>query len=273
MKPRIAIPQPSSDPAYVAKVLPQYRHAVELAGGEAVEVPLELDNQQIARLAMTCDAVLLPGCRADVNPEKYGAPRDPHTAADDPRRDNADELLLQDAYNMRKPVLGICFGLQTLNVWRTGTLRQHLDTGVQHSGNAHGTAPPHRAIVDPRSRLGEILGVVIPSGAERTEAESRNLHHSRSATAVAGNGDGGTGNELLELTVNSSHHQAAETVGDGLRAVAWCPNDNVVEAIEGTAPDHFVVGVQWHPETLLNTVPLHMGLYRAFVHKARENRR
>jgi putative glutamine amidotransferase len=248
MKPRIAIPQPHSASAeYVARVLPHYFRAVDLAGGEPVEIPLEPDNHQIARLATTCDAVLLPGSRADINPEKYGAARDPHTAPDDPLRDNVDELLLQDAYNMHKPLLGICFGLQSLNVWRTGSLVQHLSGPVRHSGNSHNPAPPHRIVIATGSRLAALIKELIPD----SEANTRRPQ--------------------FELTVNSSHHQAAAAVGDGLRAVAWCPDDNVIEALEGDAPDHWVVAVQWHPERMPDDSAAR-ALFRAFITAARERR-
>ena len=79
--------------------------------------------------------VLLPGSRADVEPEKYGAVRDPHTAPADNKRDAVDQLLLQDAFNMKKPVLGICYGLQILNVYRSGTLLQHVEL---HEAGADG---------------------------------------------------------------------------------------------------------------------------------------
>src|ERR1700727_256673 len=72
------------------------------------------------------DVVLLPGSKADVDPAKFGATRSPHSAAGDPRCDTVDELLLQDAYNMRKPILGISYGLQSLNVYRSGSLIQHI---------------------------------------------------------------------------------------------------------------------------------------------------
>src|SRR6266545_7351969 len=152
MKPRIAIPRAhSADSAYAQRVMPQYSEAVRRAGGEPVELPLELKNEEIARLATLCDAVLLPGSRADVNPEKYDQPRGPKTADPDPPRDNVDELLLQDAYNMRKPVLGICFGLQSLNVWRTGTLIQDIASGVAHT--ARDLARAQQVLVDPVSKL------------------------------------------------------------------------------------------------------------------------
>ena len=133
MKPRIAIPVPNSTrPLYVTVALPQYERAIRAAGGEPVIIPVNASNAEIAQAVKRCDAVLLPGSPADVDPEKYGAQRNPKTAPSDAFRDNADELLLQDAYNMRKPVLGICYGLQSLNVWRTGTLDQELPDGVNH---------------------------------------------------------------------------------------------------------------------------------------------
>jgi putative glutamine amidotransferase len=242
MRPKIAIPQPHSrDPEHVAKAFPQYCRAIEIAGGEPVEVPLQLANHRIARLATICAGILLPGSSADVDPERYGALRHPRTTPEDPARANADELLLQDAHNMRKPLLGICFGLQSLNVWRSGTLRQHLEGPVQHVGTAQEPALSHPVTVAPDSRLAAILGV------------------------------GSTGRNPALLTVNSSHHQAAEAVGDGLRAVAWCPEDSVIEALEGIVSNHWVVAVQWHPERMTEDLAA-LGLFRAFVDAAGERR-
>src|SRR5258708_22658668 len=134
MKPRIAIPEPtSSNPEYNHRSLPQYVNAVEAEGAEAVVIPASATPHEIAKLVTNCEAVLLPGSPADVDPQKFGADRDARTAAADPGRDNLDELLLQDAHNLHKPVLGICYGLQSLNVWRTGTLVQHIEnTSINH---------------------------------------------------------------------------------------------------------------------------------------------
>jgi putative glutamine amidotransferase len=233
--------------------MPQYKEAIEQAGGEVVVVPLDLDNHQIARLATMCDGVLLPGSDADVNPEKYEEVRGPQTSDADPARDNVDELLLQDAYGMRKPVLGICFGIQVLNVWRSGTLVQDIESTVAHRKVPHGRVGAseertaqgtvrrdedaghevfHAVEIEPGSMLSEIVG-----GSDRT-------------------------------TVNSSHHQAVERVGDGLRVVARCPEDGVIEAVEGTAANHLVLGVQWHPERM--TDPASKAIFRAFVEAARQ---
>lgn len=238
-RPRIAIPIPNSTrPEYVARSLPQYEHAVRESGGEPVVIGLKATPGEIAQAIKHCDAVLLPGSPADVDPEKYGAERHAKTAPADAFRDNLDELLLQDAYNMHKPVLGICYGLQSLNVWRTGTLDQDLSETVNHrAGRA--VAEAHRIEVDAHSKLAAILrrAGVLPEDAEATVA------------------------------VNSSHHQAAATVGDGLRLVAWCPEDGVKEAVESTT-HHFVLGVQWHPERDFDQSTASQAIFAAFVHAA-----
>jgi putative glutamine amidotransferase len=115
VKPRIAIPEPSAnDPAYSARSLAPYLRAVGSCGGEPVVIPLGLPPEDLAKRISGCSAVLLPGSNADVDPQKFNAERHPKTAAADPLRDAADELLLQDAYNLHKPIFGICYGLQSL---------------------------------------------------------------------------------------------------------------------------------------------------------------
>jgi len=214
--PRIAIPVPhSGDRAYAERALPQYEEAVRGAGGEPVRIELDLTPAQVIQQLEHCDAVLLPGSKADVDPREYGAERDGRTADADAKRDATDDLLLQDAYKMHKPVLGICYGLQSLNVYRSGSLVQHIESAVIHNA---GRAVPnaHTVEIVPRSLLAEIVGAT---------------------TSVA---------------VNSSHHQAADVPGDGLRVVARSTEDGVIEALEGTAPRHFVLAVQWHPERSVN---------------------
>src|SRR6202035_2152574 len=108
MVPRIAIPVPhSGDSDYAARSLPQYERAVEIAGGVPVRIPLNQSPTEILKLVESCDAVLLPGSKADVDPAKYNAQRSSQTAAVDSGRDTVDWILLDDAYNTRKPILGI----------------------------------------------------------------------------------------------------------------------------------------------------------------------
>lgn len=239
-KPRIAIPVPNSTrPEYADRSLPQYEHAVREAGGEPVVIQVNATPSEIAQAIKQCDAVLLPGSPADVDPEKYGAERHQKTAPADAFRDNTDELLLQDAYNMRKPVFGICYGMQSLNVWRTGTLDQDLADGVNHrAGRA--VAEAHTVQLDPHSRLATFL---------------------RKAGALPQTAP-------LTLPVNSSHHQAVASLGDGLRLVAWSPEDEVKEAVEGIANDHFVLAVQWHPERDYDASAASRAIFAAFVEAA-----
>jgi len=79
-----------------------------------------------------------------------------------------------------------------------------------------------------------------------------------------------SGQPAASVAVNSSHHQAADVVGDGLRAVARCPEDGVIEAIEGTVPGHYVLAVQWHPERTFEQDPASRRLFQAFVNSARQ---
>jgi putative glutamine amidotransferase len=72
------------------------------------------------------------------------------------------------------------------------------------------------------------------------------------------------------VPVNSSHHQSADVIGDGLRAVAFCAEDEVVEAIEGTTPGHYVVAVQWHPERTFEQDQVSANLFRTFIEAAQQ---
>jgi putative glutamine amidotransferase len=247
MKPRVAIPLPTSTNAdYNQRSWPQYAAAVERSGGQPVEIPLNATPVEIANLINTCQAVLLPGSPADVNPQKYGHDPIPETAPPDLPRENVDELLLQDAHNLYKPIFAICFGIQILNVWRGGTLVQDLSVlPVNHSAGKQ-VAIAHTAAVAPESLLGALL---TPEEAPAQENFSR-------------------------LPINSSHHQAIGIAGDGLRISARCPQDAVIEAVEGGqategATAHFVLGVQWHPERSYDLSPASRALFDRFIAEAK----
>ena len=238
MAPRIAIPVPHSDAEYAGRALPQYEQAVVMAGGEPVRIPLDVTPAEVTKLIERCDAVLLPGSKADVDPAKFAAARDPKTADADLKRDNVDELLLQDAYKMRKPVLGICYGLQILNVYRSGTLLQHIESPVNHEAGRAGVVA-HSVKVTPESKL---AGIIAPEDLRSGES--------------------------LILPVNSSHHQSADVIGDGLRIAARSPEDDVIEAVEGTSADHFVLAVQWHPERSVQEDKASRAIFGALVDAA-----
>ena len=165
--PRIAIPMPhsggsESDREYAERAIPQYEDAVRAAGGEPVRIGLDQSPADAATQFERCDGVVLPGSKADIDPQKYNADRHEKTAASDAKRDLIDELLLRDAYQRRKPVLGICYGLQSLNVCRLGTLVQDIESAIPKSQINHNAgravAKAHTVEIEPGSRLAEIVG-------------------------------------------------------------------------------------------------------------------
>jgi len=124
--------------------------------------------------------------------------------------------------------------LQILNVQRSGTLIQHIESPINHEAGRK-VPVAHTVEVDAGSRLAGIVKAT-PAG--------------------------------LEIPVNSSHHQAADVVGDGLRVVARCPQDGIIEALEGTSPDHFVLAVQWHPERSVENDEPSRAIFQALVDAA-----
>lgn len=237
MKVQIAIPVPtSSDADYNQRSLPSYLAALRAAGAEPVPIALDQAQDQVARVLDTTHGVLLPGSRFDVDPERFGERPIPQCGPADPARTAVDELLLQDAFNLQKPILGICHGCQSLNVWRNGSLIQDLDTQLHTQVNhraGRDVVEAHPIEISPGSRLEELL-----SGAPHSPK------------------------------VNSSHHQAVRIAGDNLRVAAVSPADGVIEAVELDSPDHFVVAVQWHPERTFTVSPFSRAIFTALVQAA-----
>lgn len=239
--PRIAVPfrtrrEEEAGAAMRAKIEPYYR-AIREAGGEPVPVSLLMPAREIPALLRTLDGVVLPGSPADVDPKWFRAKPHPKRNPPDADRERVDFTLLDYALHHDKPVLGICYGVQSLNVFLGGTLFQdipsELPQALEHRWlrrEAGQPEPHHPATLDPASRL--------------------------AALAPA-----------HEITVNSSHHQSPLDPGSELRFVAHSP-DGVVEAVEWATPEKWVFGVQWHPERL-TADPLAQALFRNLISAAR----
>jgi putative glutamine amidotransferase len=239
---RIAIPEPTSlDPEYNQRSLPPYLDALKSAGAEPLLIPLNEQQDRVAKLLAEAQGILLPGSRYDVDPERFNEMRIPACGDPDPGRTAADELMLQDAFNLRKPILAICHGTQNLNVWRNGTLFQdlptQLGTAVNHAPGRT-VAQAHLVRLTPGSRLATLLPPEETAGGEG------------------------------EPFVNSSHHQAIRTAGDQLRVVAVSPVDGVIEAVELDSADHWVVAVQWHPERTYAESPYSRAIFAEFLRAA-----
>jgi putative glutamine amidotransferase len=230
----IAIPEPtSSDPAYNQRTLPIYLAALHSAGATPIIIPLHERQDRVARLLNGVQGILLPGSRFDVDPQRYGETPLPGGNESDPVRTAVDELLFQDAFSLYKPILGICGGTQSLNAWLNGKLVQELKTEVNHR--------PGRDVVEAhpvRIMPGTRLAALIPRGSTD------------------------------EQMVNSTHHQAIQVPGDHLRVCAVSPADGVVEAVELDSREHFVLGVQWHPERTYAQSAFSRAIFAAFVQAA-----
>lgn len=242
---RIGIPVPTwADAEYNHRCWPQYAEAVRTAGGEPVSLALGLQMEQLAQVADGCDGYVLPGSPADVDPERYGAARNPASAPADPHREQCDEALLAHAAVQGKPVLAICFGMQILNVWSGGSLVQDLaPIPVNHAaGTAVETA--HSVQVEEESLLAGLLS--------RQEVRLK-------------------GTQRL-LGVNSSHHQAVETAGESLAVVARSAEDGVIEAMEGRVGAAAMLAVQWHPERSTATSAASRAMFLWLVSEAEDRR-
>jgi gamma-glutamyl-gamma-aminobutyrate hydrolase PuuD len=191
-----------------AVLLPRaYVDAVERAGGLPVVLP-PLPGV-IEGVLPRLDGLLLAG-GPDVEPRRYGQEPGPQTQPSRPERDAAELSLLATAVDARLPVLGICRGMQVLNVARGGTLIQHLPDAVGHDRHAPspGVYGEHEVRVAAGSRLATVIGEWVG--------------------------------------VPTYHHQGIDRLGDRLVPTAWA-DDGTVEALEDPELP-FCVGVQWHPE-------------------------
>ena len=230
----IAIPEPTSpryvsdSTAYNQRSLPQYLHSLYSAGATPIPIPLHETPQRVAKILSTCQGILLPGSPADIDPQKYGESAIPQCEHPDADRAAVDELLIQDAFNLHKPILAICQGTQALNVWCGGSLIQDIPTQIGRAVNHS----PGRIVTDAHSIE------ITPN--TRLAALAKGCHPER--------GEGSAFRELSLQHVNSSHHQSIQTPGDNLIVSAVSPQDNVIEAVELVSKDHFVIAIQWHPE-------------------------
>jgi putative glutamine amidotransferase len=241
-RPRIGVPwrTAAEEAANRRSKIDRYLNAVERTGGEAVLLSLSSGSDNLKRQAENLDAVLLTGSPADVDPSHFGAPRHPAAEAADASREQTDFALLEHALAANKPVLAICYGIQSLNVFLGGSLIQDIPTEI-------GTQIRHSPDEDE-----------LPDGTETPDAmHGSNLGVGRVYT-LAG---------AAQAEINSWHHQSVLDVGHGLRVTARAP-DGVVEAVEWMDGSNWVVGVQWHPERMPGD-PLADALFRDLVANAR----
>lgn len=215
----------------------RYYEAVAAAGGAPVLIPLLEDEDALRATYEACAGILIPG-GVDMDPATYGEAPHEKLGRIDPDRDRVELQLTRWCIEDKKPLLGLCRGLQVINVAQGGTLFQDLDAQLV-GAIRHDYFPTygferdhlsHNVAVEPTSRLRSLV-------------------------------------DLEQLPVNSMHHQGVKTLGKGLVACARA-SDGLIEAIE-SINGHWMVGVQWHPEVFESTDPHTRDLFRGFVNAAR----
>jgi putative glutamine amidotransferase len=212
VRPIIGITSYAQEASWGAWTLPaaliplSYVASVEQAGGRALVIPPAEDG--VDETLDILDGLILSG-GADIEPACYAAESGEKTVAQ-PERDHAEFVLLEAALRRDMPVLGICRGMQILNVLRGGGLHQHLPDVVGHEEHREtpGVFSEHEVELDPGSRTAAVLGP--------------------------------------RASVKSSHHQGIGTVGSGL-AASGVAHDDTIEVVEDPA-HRFAIGVLWHPE-------------------------
>lgn len=210
-----------------------YIRALIAAGATPLMIPPGLAAAALESLCARLDGLLLTG-GPDIAPALYGEDVLPECGEIDPERDELELTLTRLALARQMPMLGICRGMQTLNVACGGALYQDIASqrpnALAHEQQKR-TFLAHTVMVERDSRLCELLGAD-------------------------------------ELRVNSLHHQSVSRPGEGVRIVAWAP-DGVAEALE-LPGQRFAVAVQYHPEELVETDALSRRLFAAFTQACRE---
>jgi len=227
----LANPEKSGDPDLATLKNRRYLEALERAGATAVPLDERDSAARRAEAWASMDGLLLSG-GADIDPARYGEQAS-GSGPIEPGRDALEDEAYRSAMAAGVPILGVCRGLQAINVFAGGSLVQHLD-GHESAPYPSPAVTRHPLQLTAGSRLGVILG------------------------------------EASDLEVNSYHHQAitADRLAPGLRIAAVADHagaGDLVEAVESSDPDQWLMGVQCHPERTESSPPVFERLWAAFV--------
>jgi len=233
-KPWIGIPTRYHEKSEYIGQIRHYLDAILWAGGLPLMIPTTNDREIILEYVSRVHGVLLPGSPTDVDPSHYGSTPHEKLGKLYPERDTTDFAILDFVEQTDLPLVGICFGVQSLNVYRGGSLVQDIPAvvrnPVKHDEDNDKPAARHMVRIAEDSLVGRLAG-------------------------------------RAQMDVNSYHHQSIAQAGRNLRPVAFAP-DGVVEAVEDTK-GRFILGVQWHPERGWKDDPFSKALFTAFIDQAR----
>lgn len=210
----------------------KYPEAIYAGGAIPILLPLIPARDYLEAVLTKLDGLIMSGCYSDIDPKLYGEAPHPQLGQTSAVRDQFDWLLLEYAHERKIPLLGICRGLQALNVYRGGNLIQDLPSqkpgSLQHNQWNPGQPFVHDVKLSPRSVL-----------------NSTPQEQSRPITSI--------------------HHQALNKIGNGLVPIAWAP-DGIVEAVQNeNLSDHYLLGVQWHPERTWEVDEFSLSIFQNFA--------
>lgn len=212
-------------------VTSNYLASLRAAGAIPIMIPIGSSMAELTALVELLDGIVFSG-GSDINPSFYGEEQKQGIGPIDVNRDASEWQVMELAYRLQKPILGICRGAQLLNVYAGGTMIQdmrYVVTDLEHEQKCDYAEVSHAVQVTKGSKLSQFFG----------------------------------GRE--QILTNSFHHQVIGKLGMGLIATAFA-SDGVIEGIEGTDPEHLVLGVQFHPEMFVGKEPTYMqGIFTAFV--------
>jgi len=214
-------------------LIDKYVHAIQMAGGVPLIIPSGITSAELAHCKQVFDGYLLTG-GGDIDHEIFNGIPNSKISDVDSDRDRMEIELTQFAFESKKPILGICRGIQIMNVALGGSLFTDISTQRENS----------------------LKHDWYPNIARNYEAHTITIVEESNLKSIM-NG--------IEVNVNSLHHQAIKDLGDQLSAIAFAP-DGIVEAIE--SPKHqFFLGVQWHPEWMLSS-PSMVNLFKQFIYSS-----
>ena len=210
-----------------------YCEALEGLGAIPLHIPLIPKREYLREVLENLDGILLPGSDTDVDPLRFGEQPHPNLGRIIFEKEETDLIVLEEAEKLKLPVLGICFGMQIINVFRGGTLIQDIEAQVpkcvRHQQGKPLARNSHSIDIEKDSLLSSFI-------------------------------------EVKNVAVNSHHHQAIGKLGKDLKATAWA-KDGVIECIEATSNETFLMGVQWHPELSWNSDALSTKIFEIFINE------
>lgn len=233
-KPKIGITPNYDYEKDVISINRGYCDAIQKSGGLGIILPLNEDMDFLQSIIQECDGFLLSG-GSDVDAKYYGEVNLPVNGRISPIRDRVELFIAKKAIEDNKPVMGICRGIQIMNVAMGGSLYQDIYSQIKdkeilkHFQDAPKWYPTHEIYIEKGSRVREIMG-------------------------------------LERLEVNSFHHQAVKDLAPGMKATSRT-YDGIIESIEYSG-HRFAIGVQWHPELMWQRDPVFLNLFAELVDEA-----